>query len=234
MVRKTKKCRYCSEDILADAIKCRFCGEMVGDSEAPEAGPAEIDPQSDRRLPLHQESGTASVVQGSARVFQFIDDDSHEHSVSGLSMCIKFCRWGLIRPNTLIRDNQDCAWQFARQIPELSECFSQNPSTPEKNATTWLPYTEENGHIGVRTPVVPVTPRNDIAACGGSGLGSKEYLCYIARYTLMALAVITASVAYILSYELIPARGFITGFVRSIVILWFPFSVWKWTKRFTD
>jgi len=29
---ETKKCQYCSEEILADAKKCRFCGEYLDDS----------------------------------------------------------------------------------------------------------------------------------------------------------------------------------------------------------
>lgn len=32
---KTKKCPYCAEQILSDAVKCRFCGEFLVDSLRP-------------------------------------------------------------------------------------------------------------------------------------------------------------------------------------------------------
>ncbi|MGB0182092.1 MAG: DUF4190 domain-containing protein [Candidatus Puniceispirillales bacterium] len=66
---RSKACPYCSETILFDAIKCRFCGEMLS-----KAKPDQI---IEHRIstPLHQTSGmgiTAFVLSIVGLFFSFI------------------------------------------------------------------------------------------------------------------------------------------------------------------
>jgi len=205
------------------------------DSAEPDPGTREPRAQSGNRRLKDEDAGADSAVRESTRVFSFVDEDGRKHSVSGLAACIRLCQWGVIRQNTVIKEDQDYAWKEAREIPELSGCFSQNPNMPRMGEGLSMPSRQEDGHVGARRPLIP--PRSDTGAYHpkpgiSSGSRGTNYFGYMARCTLMALAVVFALVACVLSYAFIPVRGFIPGFLRFGILGWFVVSVWKWTKRF--
>lgn len=59
---ETKKCPYCSEEILAEAKKCRYCGEFLDESRKEKPSSTPTTPSFTKAIPQKEKVGCLSLT----------------------------------------------------------------------------------------------------------------------------------------------------------------------------